>query len=121
MAPIVESVEIARRPEDVFAYVTDPLEVALSNASNFASCSRPVITIAPVAFCTGSAASAACGIAVSAMLAIATATIVLPASFVSLFLIVPNPFWLCAATFRSASQRENCSASRVQAASTPRQ
>ena len=24
MAPIVESVEIARRPEDVFAYVTDP-------------------------------------------------------------------------------------------------
>jgi len=24
MAPIVESIEIARRPEDVFAYVTDP-------------------------------------------------------------------------------------------------
>ena len=24
MAPIVESIEIARRPEDVFAYITDP-------------------------------------------------------------------------------------------------
>ena len=28
MAPIVESIEIARRPEDVFAYVTDPDHLA---------------------------------------------------------------------------------------------
>jgi len=28
MAPIVSSVEIARRPEDVFAYVTDPSRLA---------------------------------------------------------------------------------------------
>lgn len=28
MAPIVESIEISRRPEDVFSYVTDPSRVA---------------------------------------------------------------------------------------------
>jgi uncharacterized protein YndB with AHSA1/START domain len=28
MAPIVSSVEIARRPEDVFSYVTDPSRLA---------------------------------------------------------------------------------------------
>jgi uncharacterized protein YndB with AHSA1/START domain len=28
MAPIVESVEIARRPEDVFSYVTDPAHLS---------------------------------------------------------------------------------------------
>ena len=28
MAPITESIEIGRRPEDVFAYVTDPSHVS---------------------------------------------------------------------------------------------